>query len=107
MKIEILTSAYNDLKVGRNFYEAQAENLGDYFFDSLFSDIDSLILYAGIHQEIFGYYRLLSRRFPYAIYYKIENENDNDNDNVVIWRVLDCRQEPEKIENQLVNNKFS
>jgi plasmid stabilization system protein ParE len=101
MKLDILTSAYDELKIGRNFYAAQAENLGDYFFDSLFSDIDSLILYAGIYQEIFGYYRLLSHRFPYAIYYKIEN------DNVVIWRVLDCRQEPEKTENQLVNNEFS
>jgi len=57
MNIEILTAAYNDLKNGRIFYELQAENLGDYFFDSLFSDIDSLLLYAGIHQEVFGYYR--------------------------------------------------
>ena len=100
MKIEILTSAYNDLKSGRIFYESQAENLGDYFFDSLFSDIDSLILYAGIHQENFGYYRLLSHRFPYAIYYKIENNK------IVVYRVLDCRQKPEKTEKQLVD-KFS
>ena len=63
----------------------------------MFSDIDSLMLYAGIHQEYFGYYRLLSRRFPYAIYYKIENNN------IVVWRVLDCRQEPEKTELQLTD----
>ena len=43
MKIRILTSAYNDLKRGRLFYENQAENLGDYYFDTLFSDIDSLM----------------------------------------------------------------
>ena len=97
MKIKILSSAYDDLRKGRIFYEVQAENLGDYFFDSLFSDIDSLMLYAGIHQEYFGYYRLLSRRFPYAIYYKIENNN------IVVWRVLDCRQEPEKTELQLTD----
>jgi len=52
MKIKLLTSAFDDLKNGRIFYEAQSENLGDYFFDSLFSDIDSLILYAGIYQKI-------------------------------------------------------
>jgi len=97
MKIKILTSAYDDLKKGKNFYELQAENLGDYFFDSLFSDIDSLILYAGIHQEVYGYYRCLSQRFPYAIYYKIEK------DIIVVWRVLDCRQEPEKTESQLLD----
>lgn len=49
MKIEILSSAMSDLMEGRHFYEGQGEGLGEYFFDSLFSDIDSLTLYAGIH----------------------------------------------------------
>lgn len=35
---------------------------------SIFSDIDSLQLYAGIHLKAFGYFRLLSKRFPYAVY---------------------------------------
>ncbi len=55
MSIRILTSAYNDLLEGKLFYEKQAKNLGDYFLNSLFSDIDSLILYGGIHQKIFGF----------------------------------------------------
>ncbi len=97
MKIRILTSAFKDLKKGRLFYGALAENLGDYFFDSLFSDIDSLILYGGIHQKVFGYHRMLSNRFPYAIYYKIDEKS-----NIIVWRVLDCRQEPKKTALQLV-----
>ena len=68
MKIEILSSAMSDLMEGRRFYEKQGEGLGEYFFDSLFSDIDSLTLYAGIHPEFYGYYRMLSKRFPYAVY---------------------------------------
>ena len=44
MKIEILSSAMSDLMEGRQFYEEQGEGLGEYFFDSLFSDIDSLTL---------------------------------------------------------------
>jgi len=52
MKIRILSSAYNDLKAGRKFYEKQGEGLGEYFFDSLFSDIDSLMLYGGIHRKL-------------------------------------------------------
>ena len=60
MKIQLLTSAYNDLFKARAFYENQAEHLGEYFFNSLFSDIDSLILYSGIHPQFFGYHRLLS-----------------------------------------------
>ncbi len=64
MKIQVLTAAINDLNNGRLFYQQQGEHLGDYFLDSLFSDIDSLIVYAGIHQQVFGYYRMLAHRFP-------------------------------------------
>lgn len=49
MKIRILGSALEDLHSGRQFYENQAEGVGEYFFDAIFADIDSLALYAGIH----------------------------------------------------------
>jgi plasmid stabilization system protein ParE len=91
MKIRILSSAYDDLADGRDFYESQGEGLGGYFLNSLFSDIDSLVLYAGIHRQVFGFHRLLSKRFPYAIYYQTETGNV-----VVIYRILDCRQSPRK-----------
>jgi len=39
MKIEILSTAMSDLIAGRRFYEKQSEGLGEYFFDSLLSDI--------------------------------------------------------------------
>ena len=64
MKIEILDAAEKDLLDGYDFYERQSKGLGDYFLDSLFSDIESLYLYAGIHGRHFGYHRLLSKRFP-------------------------------------------
>ena len=92
MKVRILTSAFNDLADGREFYDKQGEGLGDYFFDSVFADIDSLALYGGIHLQIFGYHRRLASRFPYAIYYRV-----NSGDEVVVYRVLDCRQDPAKI----------
>jgi len=99
MNIRILSSAYNDLVAGRKFYERQGEGLGEYFFDSLFSDIDSLLLYGGIHQKVYGYQRLLSKRFPYAIYCKTD-----DRENIVVWRALDCRQAPEKTRMSLSEN---
>jgi hypothetical protein len=52
MKIVILPSARDDLADGFRFYEQQEEGLGGYFLESLFSDIDSLRLYAGIHPKI-------------------------------------------------------
>jgi len=96
MNLRILASTFNDLADGRDFYERQGEGLGGYFLDSLFSDIDSLVLYAGIHRKVFGFHRLLSKRFPYAVYYQIEAENV-----VVVYRVLDCRQNPRKIQTVL------
>jgi plasmid stabilization system protein ParE len=92
MKIRLLSSAFNDLADGRDFYARQGEHLGVYFLDSLFSDIDSLVLYAGIHRKVFSLHRLLSKRFPYAIYYQVETDGT-----VVVYRVLDCRQHPGRI----------
>jgi hypothetical protein len=74
MRVQILDEAQRDLVESYRFYEGQGEGLGDYFLDSLFSDIDSLQFYAGIHPVYFGYNRLLSKRFPFAVYYRIENE---------------------------------
>jgi len=88
MKIVILPSARDDLAPGFQFYENQGEGLGGYFLESLFSDIDSLRLYAGIHRTIFGSHRLLSKRFPYAIYYAKKSET------VSVKAVLDCRRDP-------------
>ena len=68
MKIRVFSSALLDLKQGKHFYDLLQSGIGDYFYDSLFADIDSLQLYAGIHCQIFGYFRLLANRFPYPIY---------------------------------------
>ena len=97
MKIKVLSSALEDLYEGRLFYEKQGEGVGEYFFDSLFSDIDSLVLYGGMHVKVFGYHRMLSKRFPYAIYYKLEGEAQI----VVVYRVLDLRRDPKKIRQAL------
>ena len=91
MKIRILTAAFRDLETGRFFYDRQGEGLGEYFLDSLSSDIDSLALYAGIHRKCFGFHRLLSKRFPFAVYYRLDTP-----DAAVVYRVLDCRQNPRK-----------
>lgn len=91
MRIQILSSAVEDLDVARNFYDLQESGVGDYFQDCLFSDIESLVLYGGMHRKVFGYHRLLSKRFPYAIYYRMDQP-----DLIIVHRVLDCRRDPSK-----------
>jgi hypothetical protein len=95
LNIRILQSALDDLVEGADFYELQAEGLGSYFTSSLISDIDSLRLYAGIHRITRGYHRTLSKRFPYAMYYKVEDNT------AVVYAVLDCRRRPGWITRQL------
>lgn len=99
MKIKILPSAVADLDRGRAFYARQSKSVGDYFLDSLFADIDSLELYAGIHIRVLGFHRFLASRFPYAVYYKV------DGDLCVVFRVLDCRQAPARTTKALAKEK--
>jgi len=64
--IQMLSDAEKDLDEGREFYDQQGENVGNYFWDSLLSDIESLVFFAGIHRKLFGYHRMFSKQFPYA-----------------------------------------
>lgn len=95
MKIQILDAAERDLIEGFRFYEAQSSGLGQYFLDTLFADIESLYLHSGIHTQYFGYHRLLAKRFPFAIYYRVEEQS------IRIYAVLDCRRNPLSIHNRL------
>jgi len=97
MKIKILKSAKNDLREGFYFYESQQAGLGIYFLETLSSDIESLKLFAGIHSIHFEkYYRLLSKRFPFAVYYQL-NKNE-----IRIYAVVDCRRNPAWIRNKII-----
>ena len=88
MRINILSTAEDDLEDGYRFYEVQADGLGTYFLDTLYSDIDSLAYFAGMHRIVLGYHRLLSKRFPFAVYYRVAD------DEVIVFAVLDCRRNP-------------
>ncbi len=74
MKIQdvfVLEEAVDDLNEGKAFYNLREFGVGEYFWDCLISDIESLIIYAGIHKKKFGLYQMYAKRFPYSIYYEI------------------------------------
>lgn len=99
MTLRILSLAEGDLLSGFQFYERQGSGLGSYFLESLNSDIEALRLYAGAHRRVFGYHRMLSKRFPFAIYYDVRKEE------VRVWRVLDCRRDPHLLKLQLTRGR--
>jgi len=96
VKIEILDQPERDLWEGFDFYENQESGLGSYFLTSLFADIESLRLFGGIHRQAYKkYHRLLSDRFPFAVFYKLREET------VYIHAVLDCRRNPAWVRKRL------
>lgn len=94
----VLEQVAFDLQQGRQFYEANKEGVGEYFFDSIVADIESLKLYAGIHSKYFGLYRMLAKRFPFAIYYDVFETT------AIVIAVLDLRRNPAWIRKQLNRN---
>jgi plasmid stabilization system protein ParE len=95
-QVEIGPSARADLLVGFKFYEMQRTGLGDYFTDSLLSDLEGLLIHAGVHVRVRGgLYRSLSSRFPYAIYYRLVDDTAN------VLAILDTRQHPKRLSDQL------
>lgn len=95
MRIELLEEAKDDLIAGFHFYDDQASGLGSYFLDSLFADIDSLLLYAGVHRVVYGSHRSVASRFPFAIYYRADGDVVRDR------AVVDCRRNPRWIQRHL------
>ena len=57
--IVTLKEVSNDLNEGKKFYDQIEMGVGDYFWDSLVADIESLIIYAGIHNIKYGLHRML------------------------------------------------
>jgi len=95
-----LKEVKSDLYKGESFYETQEHGIGKYFRDCIISDIESLYLYAGIHEKYLGAYKLLSKRFPYAIYYIIKDNT------IIVVAVLDMRRNPSSINSQLRKRGF-
>jgi hypothetical protein len=82
-----------------NFDEQNAEGLGDYFLDCMQADVRSLKVFAGIYEMADGFHRMLAKRFPFAVYYLIENET------IDVYAILDCRRDPEWIVKRLDSSR--
>jgi len=96
IQVRISEDALQDLNEGFLFYEAQEQGLGDYFAACLRGDIEGLGVSAGIHRTVYrDYHRLLSKVFPYGIFYTVEDAC------AVVWAVVDLRRDPEWIRQKL------
>ena len=102
MKIKdvfVLDAAVDDLNEGRAFYDLQESGVGEYFWDCLIADMESLIIYAGIHRQRSGFYQMFAKRFPYALYYEITEGF------VYVAAVLPMRRDPLWLARKLNNRR--
>ena len=93
--VVVLSEAASDIEKAMNFYDLIEDGVGSYFRDTIIADLRRLGLYFGEHAVHYGFFRALSSRFPYAIYYRDQGEIRQ------VVAVLDLRRNPEWIRDQL------
>ncbi len=100
-EVVILEEAANDMEAGKIFYDQREFGVGDYFWDSLIAEIESLYIFAGIHAKEYNLHRLLAAKFPYAVYYKLRN------DLVYVVAVLPLRRDPAWLEENITGRPLT
>ena len=89
MRLRYTRRAWNDLDIAFEWYEEQRRGLGFDFLDCVEASIVTIQqmpkLYAKHHEH---FRRALVRRFPYSIFYTIEDEE------IVVHAIFHNRQDP-------------
>lgn len=93
-KIKLLPIVYSDLKKAKKWYFDKSEDLADEFKIEVDKEIDYIGEYPENYQRKYKELRQsLVTRFPYAIFYLVEEEKKQ----VVIFGVLHTSRNPEII----------
>jgi toxin ParE1/3/4 len=87
-RLVIRPRAETDLREARNWYENQRAGLGAEFVDEIEATIQVLIHNPRLHPVYYrGFRRVLARRFPYKLFYRMED------DQIIVFRVLHVRRD--------------
>lgn len=90
-KVTIRSRARVDIREARDWYEERSPNLavrfGSEIDEVMLAIRDQPLIHAKIYRDI---RRAMTRRFPYAIYFMVEN------DRIVVLRVLHQARDPQE-----------
>ena len=87
--VEIRNEAEVDLADAAQFYEDQEKGLGAWFVDKIFFEINDVLgQVAGVHRKRHGLHCFISARFPFGVYYRMEDGK------ACVHAILDLRQNP-------------
>jgi plasmid stabilization system protein ParE len=100
----VLPQVEFDLRNGSAWYELQARGLGEEFQRTFYSTLSELQRNPAMFQIVFGDYRRRTMgKFPYAIYYFIEDERivvaslfHSSRDPLALFNILKNRREGER-----------
>jgi plasmid stabilization system protein ParE len=94
--LRFLPEVETDVQNGRLWYEEKSPGLGEDFLRVFYACSEELArnprIHAKVHRE---FRRRLLRRFPYAIYCRIED------DRVVVFGLFHCARDPRKLRREL------
>lgn len=97
-RIKLLPIAYKDLQEAKKWYNQQKENLGEEFKKAVIAQIDYIKIYPEHYQRKYKELRQsLVTRFPYAIFYLVEESNKR----IIIFGVLHTSRNPEIARNRI------
>jgi hypothetical protein len=94
-KVRLTDEAVNDIDAATYFYEEIETGLGQYFFDSMTTDLEALGFFGGIHPQRLGYYCCPAKRFPFLIYYELGEAE------LFVIAILDSRADPNGADERL------
>jgi plasmid stabilization system protein ParE len=81
----------DDVELAFKWYERQRRGLGFDFIDCVEMSLSSILRFPEIYERCYSNFRrCVIRRFPFSIFYTIEDEE------IVIHSVFDNRQDPKK-----------
>ena len=85
-RVVIRPRAESDLREARDWYENERSALGEEFLVQTATTIDLLARDPELYPEYYrGFRRVLMRRFPYKIFYRLEGNR------IIVFRVLHSR----------------
>ena len=91
MIVRYTEGAKEDLEKSFGWYEAQRRGLGFDFLDCIESSIMKIFISPELYSVIYlNFRRCVIRRFPFSIFFTIENNE------IIIHSVFDNRRNPEK-----------
>ncbi|MCF6191261.1 MAG: type II toxin-antitoxin system RelE/ParE family toxin [Cocleimonas sp.] len=92
MKLRYTDRAKEDIEIAILWYEKQQKGLGFDFFDCIKKSERLITNQPKMYAVSYSIYRsCVIKRFPFSIYYTIENSNE-----IIVHSVFDNRQNPDK-----------